>query len=80
MTFKIGDQVILVDGFNMKAKPGARATVVGFSPPYITIEWIRDGLSSIQMDGRYYPSSFKLERPPTPFEDDLYSYLNEELR
>ena len=74
--FKPGDRVVLMNDSNLTARKGARATVVGVYDSYLDIIWVRDQLSSTQMDGKYYLNGFKLL---TPFEVDLYDYIQGEL-
>ena len=76
--FKPGDRVVLMNSSNLMARIGARATVVGVYDSYLDIIWVRDQLSSTQMDGKYYLNGFGLE-PLTPFEVDLYDYIQGEL-
>jgi len=60
---KIGNTLILVDDVDMSARIGAKAILKKFDPPYVVVEWINKlntGLRKGQMDGEYYPESFKV--------------------
>ena len=61
---KAGQTIVWqVDHQSYVAKPGAKAVVkkdLLITDDYVEVEWIRDELSKDQIDGKYFPSNFKL--------------------
>ena len=62
--FKTGDRVEVIENSGMNVKIGHQATVRSPGNDYINLIWDREGLNKYdepfsQMDGDYYPESFK---------------------
>lgn len=85
--FPVGSRVVVKEGkWPMAAKPGATATVRGYEEIWgegkwgIMLVWDHNSLWYNQMDGEYYPESFELSKPLTPFEISVQAYIDEAKR
>lgn len=63
LRFKIGDRLVYTGEEQLAAKKGAEAIVIQtclITDEYVEVEWIESSLASIQRNGGYFPSYFKL--------------------
>ena len=72
MDFRIGQEVMLIDGGGMRSLVGSRAVIMHIDNEFLYITWTTP---QTQSDGAYYPFHFK----PMPRKNQqlLFSFMSE---
>lgn len=65
MKFRAGQIIQLINNRNMNAMVGAKAIVISQNNNYVIVKWIKGTGARSQMDGEYYPETFKLLSEPS---------------